>query len=103
MTLGYLNFPPPVAPVFGAVKGDPKNPSFHKPAWLLKLEETRLVNSRPWTCAKLCGVNALSFLANPTFKARKSKCLMQAQACLNGDGEVNCPSSKYDGLTSSKE
>jgi hypothetical protein len=35
----YL-FTPPVAPVCGAADGDPKNPSFHKPAWSIDLGET---------------------------------------------------------------
>jgi hypothetical protein len=35
----YL-FTPPVAPVCGAEDGDPKNPSFHKPAWSIDLGET---------------------------------------------------------------
>lgn len=72
----YLNAPP-AAPVYGAAK----NPSFHKPAWSIQLGETGLVDSCPWIYSELHWVDA-SFLANPTFKARKNLCLIQAQAWL---------------------
>jgi hypothetical protein len=76
----YL-FTPPVAPVCGAADGDPKNPSFHKPAWSIKLGESELLDLCPWLYSELHRVDA-AFVANPTFKARKKLCLIQARACL---------------------
>jgi hypothetical protein len=76
----YL-FTPPVAPVCGAADGDPKNPSFHKPAWSIQLGETELFDLCPWLYSELRRVDA-SFIANPTFKVRKELCLIQARACL---------------------
>ena len=76
----YL-FTPPVAPVCGAADGDPKNPSFHKPAWSIQLGESALLDLCPWLYSELHRVDA-SFVANPTFKVRKNFCLIQARACL---------------------
>jgi hypothetical protein len=72
---------PPVAPVCGAANGDPKNPSFHKPAWSIQLGESELLDLCPWLYSELHRVDA-SFVANPTFKVRKNLCLIQARACL---------------------
>jgi hypothetical protein len=74
-------FTPPVAPVCGANKGDPRNASFHKAAWLIELGETELIDLCPWIYSKLHTVDTF-FFANPTFKAGKSLCLIQARACL---------------------
>jgi hypothetical protein len=76
----YL-FTPPVAPVCGAADGDPKNPSFHKPAWSIQLGESELLDLCPWLYSELHRVDA-SFVANPTFKVWKNLCLIQAHACL---------------------
>jgi hypothetical protein len=48
----YL-FTPPMAPVCGAANGDPKNPSFQKPAWSINLGETELFELCPWLYAQL--------------------------------------------------
>jgi hypothetical protein len=76
----YL-FTPPVAPVCGAADGDPKNPSFHKPAWSIDLGESELFDLCPWLYAQLRIVDD-AFALHPYFKVRKGLCLFQARACL---------------------
>ena len=76
----YL-FTPPVAPVCGAADGDPKNPSFHKPAWCIELAPNELHDLCPWLYTQLQVVQD-AFDLHPTFKARKVLCLFQASSCL---------------------
>jgi hypothetical protein len=88
----YLFTPSPVVPpVCGAADGDPKIPSFHKPAWSIKLAGNELFDLRPWLYTQLYLVKD-AFVVHPFFQGKEGFLSFSASLLSFGNEETNFPS-----------